>query len=112
MYIWKYLQTVVLSFFLITSAFTNAGNHQLDINKATAVQFAGHLNGVGAKKAAAIVAYREQLGGFTDLEQLKDVKGIGEGIFAKNRDRIMLSSPATSESGSGVSSGKNAGTRC
>ncbi|WP_271273385.1 ComEA family DNA-binding protein [Aliamphritea hakodatensis] len=99
MYIWKYLQTVLISFFLIASAFTSAGNHQLDINTASAVQFAEHLNGVGAKKATAIVAYREQLGGFTDLEQLKDVKGIGEGIFAKNRDRIMLSLPAAPASG-------------
>lgn len=100
MYKWTFLKSVLVSFALLFSAFSYADNHQLDINTASAVQLASQLNGVGAKKAAAIVAYREKLGGFTDLEQLKDVKGIGDSIFAKNRDRLTLSVPAESMTGS------------
>ncbi len=100
MYKWTFLKSVLISLALTFSAFSYADNHQLDINKASAVQLATQLSGVGAKKAKAIVAYREELGGFTDLEQLKDVKGIGNSIFSKNRDRLMLSAPVDSKSGS------------
>ncbi|ROV51751.1 ComEA family DNA-binding protein, partial [Neisseria chenwenguii] len=41
------------------------------------------LPGVGPAKAKAIVAYRSQHGQFKSVDELKNVKGIGEGIFAK-----------------------------
>ena len=41
------------------------------------------LPGVGPAKAKAIVAYRQQHGAFKSVEELKNVKGIGEGIFSK-----------------------------
>lgn len=37
--------------------------------------------GIGPVKAAAIVAYREQAGGFATLEQLMEVSGIGPATF-------------------------------
>ncbi len=48
------------------------------------------LPGVGEATAAAIIAHREQIGGFTDPEQLLDVKGIGPAKFGKIRDEITL----------------------
>ena len=41
------------------------------------------ISGIGETRANAIIAYREYLGGYTDVEQLKDIYGIGDGIFAK-----------------------------
>jgi competence protein ComEA len=48
------------------------------------------LKGVGAKKAEAIIAWRNAHGKFKTLEQLMDVKGIGEAILAANRDKISI----------------------
>lgn len=36
------------------------------------------IDGIGEKTALKIIAYREEIGGFTDLEQLLDVDGVGE----------------------------------
>ena len=41
------------------------------------------LPGIGPAKAKAIVDYRQQHGAFKSVEELKNVKGIGEGIFSK-----------------------------
>ena len=48
------------------------------------------LVGVGPSKAKAIVEYRDENGAFTAIEQLMEVKGIGEKTFEKNRHRITL----------------------
>ena len=48
------------------------------------------LKGVGAKKAEAIIAWRTANGKFKTVEQLMDVKGIGEAILATNRDKISI----------------------
>ncbi len=41
------------------------------------------LPGIGPAKAKAIADYRQQHGAFKSVEELKNVKGIGEGIFSK-----------------------------
>lgn len=48
------------------------------------------LKGVGAKKAEAIVAWRKENGQFKSIEQLMDVKGIGESIFETNKSRLSI----------------------
>ena len=62
----------------------------VNINTASAEGLSNALNGVGMKRADAVVAYREANGVFTSLEQLLNVKGIGEKTLEKNRDRIVL----------------------
>ena len=62
----------------------------ININSANGEQMAEGLDGVGLKKAEAIVSYREQHGAFTSLEQLAEVKGIGEKIVAKNKAKLTL----------------------
>lgn len=48
------------------------------------------LSGIGDKKADAILAYRKEIGRYTSLEQLLDVKGIGVKTLEKNRHRLSL----------------------
>ena len=45
---------------------------------------------IGQKRAEAIVAWREENGGFQSLEELKEVYGIGEGIFAQVEKYITI----------------------
>lgn len=65
-------------------------NEKTNINTATSEQIAAALSGVGSKKAEAIVAWREKNGKFTAVEQLTEVKGIGDAIVEKNRAGISL----------------------
>lgn len=67
---------------------------QLDINSADAEQLAQTLKGVGPQKAVAIVKYREQNGAFKTVNDLTNVKGIGEKVVTDNRERIMAKAPA------------------
>lgn len=48
------------------------------------------LKGVGQVKAQAIIAYREQIGGFNAIEELTQVKGIGEKVLDDNMGRLQL----------------------
>ena len=62
----------------------------VNINTADATAIAEGLVGVGLSKAEAIVAYRKEHGPFKSPEQLADVKGIGDKLVVKNRDRIAV----------------------
>ncbi len=62
----------------------------VNVNTADASAIAEELNGVGAKKAQAIVDYREANGRFKTIESLTEVKGIGLKTVEKNRDVIEL----------------------
>lgn len=73
--------------FIFASAAWSAA---IDINTATSQQLT-ELKGIGHKKAVAIVQYREQHGGFKDVSELAQVKGIGEKTIEKNRSMIELS---------------------
>ena len=64
----------------------------VNVNTADAAAIAKELNGVGVKKAQAIVNYREENGQFKTIESLTEVKGIGIKTVEKNRDAIELTS--------------------
>lgn len=63
---------------------------KVSINQADAEALASMLNGVGLKKAQAIVRYREQNGPFSEIEQLQEVPGIGPSLVERNRDRLKM----------------------
>ena len=63
---------------------------QVNINEADAATIADILVGIGMSRAQAIVDYREEHGQFTSLDQLVDVKGIGEATIVNNKDRIRF----------------------
>ena len=46
------------------------------------------LEGIGEAKAAAIIAYRDEHGPFTNIEEIKNVNGIGDELFAKIKESI------------------------
>jgi len=70
----KKLALVLFLTFFSVSAFSA---EKININTATVEQLQT-LKGVGAKTAMAIIEYRDNIGQFTDVEQLAQVKGIGE----------------------------------
>jgi competence protein ComEA len=62
----------------------------VNVNQASAEQLAESLQGVGLKKAQAIVQYREQNGEFQSKNDLLNVKGIGVETLEKNDADILL----------------------
>lgn len=67
---------------------TDAQVDKVNINTADALVLQKALLGVGAAKAQAIVAYREEFGAFTTVDELLEVKGIGKSILEQNRHRL------------------------
>lgn len=53
------------------------------------------LPGIGAAKAKAIVEYRKAHGDFKTVDDLKNVKGVGDKVFAKLKDQISVSGATT-----------------
>ena len=63
---------------------------KVNINQASAQELSAKLDSIGAKKAQAIVQYREKNGAFKRIDELKNVKGIGDKIYARNQNRLKL----------------------
>ena len=63
---------------------------RVSINAASADDLARVLNGVGLKKAQAIVSYREEYGPFKTVEDLKQVPGMGNALVERNLERLTL----------------------
>lgn len=59
----------------------------ININTATKEELMT-LSGIGESKAIAIITYREKNGPFEKIDDLKNVTGIGESIFAKIKENI------------------------
>jgi len=68
----------------------SAKSRQVNINTAEAETIADVLVGIGASKAKAIIKYREEHGRFTAIDQLRNVRGIGQSLIDNNRQRITL----------------------
>ncbi len=61
----------------------------LNINTARA-ELLQRLPGIGPVLAEEILVYREEVGGFKDIEELKDVKGIGDKKFEDMKGMITI----------------------
>ncbi len=72
----------------------------VDLNAATASQLEA-LPGIGPATAKRIVEYREKNGGFKKIEELMNVRGIGEKSFLKLRSLVTVTPPRTKAVGSG-----------
>ena len=63
----------------------------IDINTADAAALQT-LPGIGETKAAAIIAHREANGPFATVDDLKNVKGVGEKTLEKLKEQITVGS--------------------
>ena len=65
------------------------GSNKININQAPAEELAA-LPGIGPVRAQRIVEHREKHGYFTDITEIMDVTGIGEGIFNSIEELIAI----------------------
>jgi competence protein ComEA len=99
--IYRLLVVSSLFFFAVTNPVLAAGEveqtpatlqevaEKVDLNKATIEQLA-LINGIGEKKAQAIIEYRETNGDFVNIAELVKVKGIGESTLKKIEPFVTL----------------------
>ncbi len=66
----------------------------VNINTATAAELDA-LPGIGAKTAARIVEYRQKNGPFKKIEDLMNVRGVGEKNFLKLKAQISVGGAKT-----------------
>ncbi|MCU7835595.1 MAG: helix-hairpin-helix domain-containing protein [gamma proteobacterium symbiont of Taylorina sp.] len=64
-------------------------SQEININTADARTISKSLNGIGLKKAEAIVAWRTEHGTFTETSSIEQVKGIGRKTVEKNKEFIQ-----------------------
>ncbi len=67
-----------------------ATNNKININTATKEELANNLDGIGDVIAQSIVEYREQNGNFKNIEEIKNVPGIGDKKFDNIKDYIEI----------------------
>jgi len=85
--------TITLAFtFLIGSIAPSLNAEQTElININTAdVKEIMKLPGIGKKKAEAIIAFRQNNGGFEDINDLKKIEGIGKKTLEKIMEHIVF----------------------
>lgn len=63
---------------------------KVNINTADENTLSENLTGIGPAIAERIISYRNHYGGFQTIDELKNVKGIGEKIFEKIKDNITV----------------------
>jgi competence protein ComEA len=61
----------------------------VNLNSATAAQIAS-LPGIGPKTADLVVQYRQKNGPFKKIEEIMNVRGVGEKSFLKIKDRLSV----------------------
>ena len=67
-----------------------AQSSMLNLNTADAPTLQKELNGIGKAKAEAIVAYRDANGPFASVDELLEIKGIGNALLERNRDKLVV----------------------
>lgn len=63
-------------------------SQKIDLNKADLSTLIGSFKGIGKKRAEAIIAYRTHHQGFKSLEELADVKGLGQRFVSANQEKL------------------------
>ncbi len=66
-----------------------ASSGKINLNQATK-EMLTTLPGIGESKAQAIIDYRNEIGWFTSTDQLMNISGIGEKMYAKIADSVEV----------------------
>ena len=78
-----------------------AGAELVNLNTATPQQLAS-LPGIGPKTAERIIEYREKNGSFKKIEELMNVRGVGEKSFLKLKSLITVTPSKPDRAGGGA----------
>ncbi len=73
----------------VTSPAPQLSTHKINLNKAESQDIAHVINGIGEKRAQAIVKYRQVHGSFKAIDELSNVPGLG-GNFVKNHYAALV----------------------
>lgn len=68
----------------------------VNINTASAAEFEA-LPGIGPKTAARILEYRQKNGPFKKIEELMNVRGLGEKNFLKLKGQLTVGAPKSTD---------------
>lgn len=71
------------------SVSTTGASSAINLNTATVAELMS-LPGIGEARAKAIVEYRSKQGRFRSADDLKQIQGIGEKMFARIKDRLVV----------------------
>ena len=71
-----------------------SGAAPINLNSATSAQLEA-LPGIGARTAERIIEYRQKNGGFKKIEELMNVRGVGEKSFLKLKPLVSVAAPKT-----------------
>lgn len=72
-----------------STAFSQTNTQKVNINTASREELMT-LSGIGQSKADSIIAYRQANGPFENIEEIKQIEGIKDGIFFKIKDNITI----------------------
>ena len=70
----------------------------ININTASAADLQ-RLPGIGAKTAGRVIEYRQKNGPFKKVEELMNVRGVGEKNFLKLKNQISVGAPKAEHAG-------------
>ena len=90
----KMIAALTTAAFLIFSSISLANSQEkewvVNVNTATVQELDDKLIGVGKRTAEEIVKHRKEHGSFKNMDDLDQVKFIGEAFMKKNESRIIF----------------------
>ena len=72
-----------------TNEYKAQDSNKVNINTASREELMT-ISGIGEAKADSIIAYRSENGSFSSIEDIKNVSGIGDGLFSKMKEYITI----------------------
>lgn len=86
----KLINTIILTL-LLALPVIGFSAESININTADKETLMSVIKGVGETKAEAIIVYRKENGDFKSVDELVNVKGIGQTTIDKHREQLTVS---------------------